>query len=152
MGCSSSGSPAPTDQPSVGGPTTAAAGGVEDYLAAINALCDALLPKIIKVTHGGRIDVPVHQFLATWPAHDRLHKQFDADVAAVAVPPDARGAAARLAAYVRFANRLDAARLTAAHHGEAAWRKEVQAESGAANDPAITKLEAAGFNQSCTSR
>lgn len=152
MGCTSCSSPAPTSEPSVGGPSSAAAGGVADYLDEINGLCDALLPKIIKVTHGGSIDVPVHEFLATWPAHDRLHQQFDADVAAVAVPPAARGAAEKLAAYVRWANRLDAARLKAAHRGEAAWKKEVRAESNVGNDPAITQLVAAGFNESCTSR
>jgi L-ascorbate metabolism protein UlaG (beta-lactamase superfamily) len=104
------------------------------------------------VTHGGSIDVPVREFLATWPAHDRLHKQFDADVAAIPVPASARAKAATLAAYVRFANTLDVARLKAAHRGEPAWRREVQAESDAANDPAIAKLEAVGFNESCTSR
>jgi methyl coenzyme M reductase gamma subunit len=121
-------------------------------LDAVNVLCDKLLPKVVKVTHGGSIDVPARKYLASWPAHDRLLKQFDADLAAVSVPPLAQAKAAAFARYVKFADRLDAARLKAAHRGQAAYAKEVQAESGAADDPAITALTAAGFNESCTAR
>jgi hypothetical protein len=155
-GCSSSGTPSPARSPARGSSnkpvSSAGADPVQAYVDSVNALCDKLLPKIIKVTHGGSIDVPVRTYLASWPAHNRLLDQFDADVAAVPVPPAARTKEATLAAYVRFADRLDAARLKAAHQGEAAYSKEVRAESGAADDPSITALTAAGFNQSCTAR
>jgi ABC-type phosphate transport system substrate-binding protein len=154
-GCSSSSAP-PRASTRPTTTTTAGSGSatepVQPYLDAVNALCDKLLPKVVKVTHGGSIDVPVHEYLATWPAHDRLLAQFDADLAAIRVPPSAKARAAVFAAYVRFADRLDAARLKAAHRGQAAYAKEVQAESGAADDPAITALTAAGFNDSCTAR
>jgi hypothetical protein len=122
------------------------------YLDAVNARCDALLPKIVKVTHGGSIDVPVREYLATWTAHKRLLDGFDAHVAAIPVPAAAQGKAAALTAYVHFADQLDAARLAAAHKGQAAFAKEVRSESGAENDPSIAALTAAGFNDSCTAR
>jgi hypothetical protein len=150
-GCSSSsGSPAAT-APS-GTASTATADPAQGYLDAVNALCDALLPKIVTVTHGGSIDVPARKYLATWPAHKRLLDGFDAHLAAVPVPAAAQGKAATLTAYVRFADRLDAARLTAAHQGQAAYAREVRSESGVENDPTIAALTAAGFNDSCTAR
>jgi hypothetical protein len=122
------------------------------YLDAVNAQCDTLLPEIIKVTHGGSVDVPVRIYLTTWPAHQRLLAGFDAKVAAIPVPPAAKGKAAALTAYVRFADRLDAARLAAAHKGQAAYAKQVRSEAGIESDPRIAALGAAGFNQSCTAR
>jgi hypothetical protein len=124
----------------------------EVYLDAVNAQCDALLPKIIKVTHGGSVDVPVPEYLATWPAHKRLLVRFDTAVAAIPVPAAATAKAAALTEYVRFADQLDAARLAAARTGEAAYAKQVRAEAGVANDPTIAALGAAGFHQSCTAR
>jgi ABC-type phosphate transport system substrate-binding protein len=154
-GCSSSSAPPQASTPPAGH-TSAGSSSVPEpaqpYLDAVNALCDKLLPKIVKVTRGGSIDVPVRKYLASWPAHKRLLAQFDTDLAAVSVPPAARTKAAAFAAYIRFADRLDAARLKAAHRGQAAYAKEVQAESGAADDPTITALTAAGFNESCTAR
>ena len=150
-GCSSSGSSPP--RPVLSGvPSTPAADAAQRYLSAVNTLCDALLPKVIAATHGGSIDVPAREWLATWPAHQRLLHGFDADVAALPVPPGAHREAAALAAYVRFANTVDAARLTAARKGQAAYAKEVKAESGVDYDPAIAALTAAGFNNSCTAR
>jgi len=104
------------------------------------------------VTHGGSIDVPVHEYLVTWPAHKRLLDRFDAHVATIPVPAAAQGKAAALTSYVRFADRLDTARLQAARKGQAAYSKEVRSESGVENDPTITALAAAGFNDSCTAR
>ena len=154
VGCSSSGSSpaAPTRAAPSGAPSTTAADPAQAYLDAVNALCDGLLPKIVTATHGGSLDVPAREFLATWPAHKRLLDGFDAHVATVAVPAAAEGKAAALTAYVRFADRLDAARLAAAHKGQAAFAKEVHSESGVENDPAIAALAAAGFNDSCTAR
>lgn len=150
-GCSSSGSSPAGTAPS-GTASTAAADPVQVYLDAVNALCDALLPKVVAVTHGGSIDVPVGEYLATWPAHKRLLDGFDTQVASIPVPAAAQGEAAALTAYVRFADRLDAARLAAAQKGRAAYAKEVRSESGADNDPTIAALTAAGFNDSCTAR
>jgi len=149
-GCSSSGSSPASTAPS--GTATAAADPAQVYLDAVNALCDALLPKILTVTHGGSIDVPAREYLATWPAHKRLLDGFDAHVAAIAVPAAAQRKAAALTAYVRFADHLDAARLAAARKGQAAYAKEVHSESGVENDPSIAALAAAGFNDSCTAR
>jgi hypothetical protein len=153
-GCSSSGpSPAaPASTAPSGSASTAAADPAQVYLDAVNALCDALLPKIVTVTHGGSIDVPAREYLATWPAHKRLLDGFDAHVATIPVPAAAQGKAAALTAYVRFADQLDAARLAAAQKGQAAYAKEVQSESGVENDPTIAALAAAGFNDSCTAR
>jgi hypothetical protein len=150
-GCSSSG-PSPARTAPSGAASTAAADPAQAYLSAVNALCDALLPKIVTVTHGGSIDVPAREYLATWPAHQRLLDGFDAHVAAIPVTGTARGRAAALTAYVRFADRLDAARLAAAHKGQAAYAKEVRSESGVENDPTIAALAAAGFDDSCTAR
>jgi hypothetical protein len=153
-GCSSSG-PSSASQVNTapsGAASTAAVDPAQVYLDAVNALCDALLPKVVTVTHGGSIDVPVHEYLATWPAHKRLLDGFDAHLATIPVPAAARGKAAVLTSYVRFADRLDAARLAAAQKGQAAYAKEVQSESGVENDPTITALAAGGFNDSCTAR
>jgi hypothetical protein len=155
-GCSSSGpSPARTatsDAAPTAAASTTAADPVQVYIDAANALCDALLPKIITATRGGRIDVPSREYLATWPAHQRLLDRFDAHVATIPVPAAAQGKAAALTAYVRFADQLDAARLAAAQKGQAAYTKEVRSESGVGNDPTIAALAAAGFNDSCTAR
>jgi hypothetical protein len=150
-GCSSSGPPPASTAPS-GAASTAAADPGQVYLDAVNALCDALLPKIVTVTHGGSIDVPAREYLATWPAHKRLLDGFDAHVATIPVPAAAQGKAASLSAYVRFADQLDAARLAAAQKGQAAYAKEVRSESGVESDPTIAALAAAGFNDSCTAR
>ena len=150
-GCSSSG-PSPARTAPSTAASTAAADPAQVYVDAVNALCDALLPKIITVTHGGSIDVPAHEYLATWPAHKRLLDGFDAHVATIPVPATAQGKAAALTAYVRFADRLDAARLAAAKQGQAAYTKEVRSESGVENDPTIAALAAASFNDSCTAR
>jgi hypothetical protein len=149
-GCSSGSSPASTARS--GAASTAAADPSQVYLDAVNALCEALLPKIVTVTHGGSIDVPAREYRATWQAHKRLLDGFDAHVATIPVPAAAQGKAAALTAYVRFADRLDAARLAAAQKGQAAYAKEVRSESGVENDPTIAALAAAGFNDSCTAR
>jgi hypothetical protein len=150
-GCSSPGGSQAGTSPSSTA-SHSAAPSADAYLEAVNALCDALLPKVVTVTHGGSIDVPVHEYLATWPAHKRLLDGFDAHLATVDVPAAAQGKSAALAAYVRFADRFDAARLAAAHKGQNAYAKEVQSESGVENDPTISALAAAGFNESCTAR
>jgi hypothetical protein len=149
--CSSSG-PSPASTVPGGSASTAAADSAQVYLDAVNALCDALLPKIVTVTHGGSVNVPASDYLATWPAHKQLLDGFDAQVATIPVPAAAEGKAAALTAYVRFADRLDATRLAAAHQGQAAYAKEVQSESGVENDPTIAAIAAAGFNNSCTAR
>jgi hypothetical protein len=152
-GCSSSDpSPAAPARTTPSAASTATADSAQAYLDAVNALCDALLPKIVSVTHGGNVDVPVREYLATWPAHKRLLDGFDAHVATVPVSAAASGEAAVLTAYIRFADQLDAARLAAAQKGQAAYAKEVQSESGVENDPRIAALAAAGFNDSCTAR
>lgn len=126
---------------------------VRAYLDAVNKLCDALLPKVIAVTNGGKLDIPLEQFLEQLPAHAKLRSDFDRDLARVPVPPQAADKAAALNAYLVFANELDARRLAAARRGPAAYAKEIQAEvASAASDPTITARTAAGFHDSCNAR
>ena len=116
-------------------------------------MCDTLLPKVIAVTNGGSLDVPLKDFFKQLPAHAKLRSDFDRDLARIPVPPAAQTKASTLGAYVDFANELDAKRLAAAKHGPAAYAKEIHAELGsAAGDPSITARNAAGFHDSCSAR
>jgi hypothetical protein len=126
---------------------------VQKYLDAVNRLCDDLLPKVIAVTNGGSLDIPLKDFLAQLPAHAKLRADFDRQLAAVPVPPQAVEKSRVLAAYIRFANDLDARRLRAARQGQASYDREIQAEmKSAVNDPRIAARTAAGFNDSCNAR
>jgi hypothetical protein len=126
---------------------------VKDYLDAVNKLCDALLPKVIAVTHGGSLDIPLKQFFAQLPAHQKLRDDFDRKLAQVPVPPAAKDKAKALDGYIRFANQLDAKRLAAAKQGRTAYAREIHAEmTSAANDPSIAARNAAGFTESCDAR
>jgi hypothetical protein len=123
------------------------------YLDAVNKLCDALLPKVMAVTNGGSLDIPLQQFLAQLPAHTKLLSDFDRDLARVSVPPQAADKAAALNSYIHFANELDATRLAAAKRGQAAYAKEIHTEqASAASDPTIIARNAAGFHDSCDAR
>jgi hypothetical protein len=153
--CSSSGAPVASSPARATNPARSALpspGPVQNYLGAVNALCDALLSKIVKVTNGGSFDIPLEKFLQQLPEHTMLEHGFDADVAKIPVPAAAKDKAAALSAYVRFADDLDARRLAAAKRGEAAYKKEIAAEADAANDPRVTALSVAGFNKSCDAR
>src|SRR3954468_18600100 len=154
VGCSSgtdsADQPAPT-------PTSSAATQSEDtgkqtYLEAVNALCDALLPKVLKATHGGSIDVPASEWVQTWPAHKALLDGFDADLAKVTVPPSAADDAQVMTAYVAWATGVDERRIEAARQGEQTWRAEVAAEADIENDPPLLALGPAGFADSCQAR
>jgi hypothetical protein len=149
-GCSSSGKPDSTTAP----PTVnAGAVAVQNYLDAVNKLCDELLPKVVAVTDGGSFDIPLKDFFAQLPAHVKLRSDFDRDLALVPVPPEAADKASALDAYIRFANGLDAKRLAAAKAGQASYDKEISAEKKtAASDPTIAARTAAGFHDSCNAR
>ena len=151
-GCSSSGksdTKPRTTSPSVDASQVA----VQSYLDAVNKLCDDLLPKVVAVTNGGSLDIPLKDFLAQLPAHAKLRADFDRELAQVPVPPQAKDQARALNAYIRFANDLDAKRLAAAKQGQASYDKEISAEKQtAASDPTITARTAAGFNESCNAR
>jgi hypothetical protein len=122
------------------------------YLDRVNALCDTLLPKVIRVTHGGSIDVPARQYLRDWPAHRRVLAAFDASLASVPVPAAAAPAARAMRHYVSFADTLDSTRLEAAQRGQRAWRREVAAEADVESAPSIAARNAAGFADSCDAR
>lgn len=124
----------------------------QHYLDAVNALCDKLMPRVVRVTHGGSIDIPARQYLKDWPAHRELLVAFDRSLAAVPVPAVAASAAAAMRNYVTYADSLDNARLKAARQGERAWRAEVAAEKNAAEDSSIAARTAAGFADSCDAR
>ena len=125
---------------------------VQQYLNAVNALCDGLAQKITAL-NGGRFDIPLKDFLAQLPQHTKLGDDFDRRLAAIAVPPAAAAKARALAGYIAFANKLDAARLRAARQGAAAYQREIDAEKkSAASDPSIAALDAAGFSESCNAR
>jgi hypothetical protein len=151
-GCSSSGHPdtkPPTTTPS----TDAGNVAVQTYLEAVNKLCDDLLPKVVAVTNGGSLDIPLKDFFAQLPAHAKLRTDFDLQLARVPVPPEAKSQARALSAYIQFANGLDAKRLAAARQGQASYDKEISAEKQyAATDPTITARTGAGFNESCNAR
>jgi hypothetical protein len=126
---------------------------VQNYLDAVNKLCDELLPKVVAVTNGGSFDIPLKDFFAQLPAHARLRADFDRQLARVPVPAHAEDKARILSAYIRFANQLDAKRLRAARQGRASYEREVHAEKKyAASDPTITARNAAGFSESCNAR
>jgi hypothetical protein len=125
---------------------------VQQYVNAVDALCDGLEQKIIAL-NGGKFDIPLKDFLAQLPQHTKLTGDFDRRLAAIAVPPAAAGKARALAAYIAFASKLDAARLRAARQGPAAYKREIDAEqTSAAGDPSIAARDAAGFSQSCNAR
>jgi hypothetical protein len=125
---------------------------VQQYLNAVNALCDGLEQKITAL-NGGQFDIPLKDFLAQLPQHTKLLDDFDRRLAVIVVPQAAAAKARALAAYIAFANKLDAARLRAARQGAAAYQREIDAEQkSAASDPSIAALGAAGFSQSCTAR
>jgi hypothetical protein len=125
---------------------------VQQYLNAVNTLCDGLAQKITAL-NGGQFDIPLKDFLAQLPQHTKLRDDFDRQLAAIVVPPAAAAKARALTDYIAFANKLDAARLRTARRGAAAYRREIDAEKkSAASDPSIAALDAAGFSESCTAR
>jgi len=89
---------------------------VQQYLNAVNALCDGLAQKITAL-NGGQFDIPLKDFLAQLPQHTKLRDDFDRRLAAIVVPPAAATKARALADYIAFANKLDAARLRASRRG-----------------------------------
>ncbi len=148
--CSAAGHPA------VPGPvpvsSSSSSDAVQQYVNAINALCDGLEQKVIAL-NGGRFDIPLKDFLAQLPQHTKLRDDFDRRLAAIVVPQAAAAKARALAAYIAFANKLDAARLRAARQGTAAYQREIDAEQkSAASDPSIAARDAAGFSESCNAR
>jgi hypothetical protein len=124
---------------------------VQQYLDAVNTLCDGLEQNIIAL-NGGQFDIPLKDFLAQLPQHAKLIGDFDRQLAAIVVPRAAAAQARALAAYIAFADELDAARLRAARQGAAAYQREIDAEKSAASDPSIAARDAAGFSQSCNAR
>jgi hypothetical protein len=148
--CSSTGhsaAPGPVPVPSPGSSEA-----VQQYLSAVNALCDGLAQKITAL-NGGQFDIPLKDFLAQLPQHTKLAGDFDHQLAAITVPPAAAAKAQALATYITFASKLDAARLRAARQGAAAYQREIDAEKkSAASDPSIAAMEAAGFSESCQAR
>jgi hypothetical protein len=148
--CSSAGHPAARGSVPASSPGTSVT--VQQYLHAVNALCDGLERKIVAL-NGGQFDISLKDFLAQLPQHTRLLDDFDRQLAAIVVPQAATAKAQALAAYIAFANKLDAARLRAARQGAAAYQREINAEQQtAARDPSIAARDAAGFSQSCNAR
>ena len=97
--------------------------------------------------------IPRSRSYAEEPAHAKARDQFDAALAQVDVPAAAAHQHAALADYLRFANRIDAARAAAARRGQQAFDAEITHERTVdLTSSVITALEAAGFNESCTAR
>jgi hypothetical protein len=156
-GCSSSTSTSGFSSPLTSAPApgpSATANPTQAYLDQVNALCDALLPKVLAATHGGHdAPYPVHTYYAEEPAHAKARDGFDAQLAKVVVPSEAAAQHTALANYVRFANRIDAARATAARKGQRAFDAEITHERTVdLNSPVISALESAGFTDSCVAR
>ena len=149
-GCSSAGPSAVPGPVSVS--SSSSSGAVQRYVSAVDALCDGLEQKIVAL-NGGQFDIPLKDFLAQLPQHTKLRDDFDRQLAAIVVPQAAAAKARALAAYIAFANKIDAARLRAARQGAAAYQREIDAEQqSAASDPSIAARDAAGFSQSCNAR
>lgn len=148
--CSSTGHPA-APGPAPVSSSSSSGDAVQQYLNAVNALCDGLEQKVTAL-NGGKFDIPLKDFLAQLPQHTKLREDFDRQLAAIVVPPGAAVQARALAAYIAFADKLDAARLRAARQGAAAYQREINAEKSAASDPSIAARDAAGFSQSCNAR
>ena len=144
-----------TEHSAVPGPvpvsSSSSSDAVQRYLNAVNGLCDRLEQKI-NALNGGQFDIPLKDFLAQLPQHTKLRDDFDRQLAAIVVPPAAAAKARALAAYIAFANKLDAARQRAARQGAAAYQREIDAEKSAPADPSIAARDAAGFSQSCNAR
>ena len=150
--CSSTGHPAVPGPAPVSSSGSSSTDPVQQYLTAVNALCDGLEQKIVAL-NGGQFDIPLQDFLAQLPQHTKLISDFDRQLAAIVVPQAAAAKAQAFATYVVFASKLDAARLRAARQGAAAYQHEIDAEKkSAASDPSIAALTAAGFSQSCQAR
>jgi hypothetical protein len=154
-GCTSSAShPAATSPQPFSQVVTTSTDSVQHYLDQVNALCDALLPKVLAATHGGHDGpYPVRVYFAEEPAHAKARREFDVALAKVAVPAGAETQHAALNDYLRFANRIDAARAGAARKGQHAFDKEIEHERTVdLNSPIIAARDAAGFADSCTAR
>src|SRR5262249_48359120 len=106
--CSSPQHSAPPGPVPVSSSSSSAA--VQRYLNAVNGLCDGLEQKIMAL-NGGQFDIPLKDFLAQLPRHNKLRDDFDRQLAAIVVPQAAGAKARVLADYIAFANKLDAARL-----------------------------------------
>jgi hypothetical protein len=145
--------PVPVSSPSSSSSSSSSSSdAVQQYLNAVDALCDGLAQKITAL-NGGQFDIPLKDFLAQLPQHTKLTDDFDRQLAAIAVPQAAAAKAQALTTYIAFAKKLDAARLQAARKGAAAYQREIDAEKkSAASDPSIASIEAAGFSQSCQAR
>jgi len=156
VGCSSGSDsdaqPEPQAPPSTSTAAPVVASGRQAYLDAVNALCDALLPKVVDATDGGSTDVPAAKWVATWPAHKALLDGFDKDLAKVVVPPAAKDSAEVMAKYVAWATGVDDRRIAAAKKGEKAWQAELTAEVGIEGSPQLKALGPAGFSDSCQAR
>jgi hypothetical protein len=124
------------------------------YVAAVNALCDDLLPKVMAAIDGGHPSTyPISQFMAELPAHSKLERGFDQALARIPVPADAKPQSAALQAYIAYANTIDARRLAAAKTSQAAFDREIRAENEQFPTSAVNaKRAAAGFNDSCNAR
>jgi hypothetical protein len=150
--CSSTKHPAVPGPAPVSSSSSSSSDAGQQYLTAVNALCDGLEQKI-NALNGGQFDIPLKDFLAQLPQHTKLADDFDHQLAAITVPPAAAAKAQALATYITFASKLDAARLRAARQGAAAYQREIDAEKkSAAGDPSIPAMEAAGFSESCQAR
>jgi hypothetical protein len=151
-GCGNPGGTAPSAAPASAAPSSADPG--QAYVSSVNELCDALLPKVLAVMHGGHSGTyPVRTFFAELPAHRRLLAQFDRDLARIPVPAAAGPAHRALTDYIAYANRIDAVRLQAADQGQAAFDALIRRQNATAfDDPTIAARSAAGFTDSCNAR
>lgn len=156
-GCSSSGGGSPTSPataPRTTVSSTAASATAIGYVAAVNALCQDLLPKILEVTNNGDpAGFTVAQYKQHLAAHTALERDFDRKFAALPVPSGARNANAAMRAYIAYANRIDARRLAAADRGQRAFVTEVHSEGPQYLSSSVKAArDAAGFDAACDAR
>jgi hypothetical protein len=148
--------PRTTGAPSgLSSPASASPGGTAaSYVAAVNALCQELLPKILLVTNNGNpAGFTIAQFKAHVAAHAALERDFDQHFQALPVPRQARAANAAMRAYIAYANQLDARRLAAANRGQNAFLTEIHAEDAEYPTSPVKKArDEAGFDTACDAR
>lgn len=134
-------------------PSAAATGEGQQYVDSINAICAAHLPRVLAATGGGHQGYyPIATFKAEAPKLKALAADFDAKVAAVAVPEGAKDAAATLNDYLQESATMEARLAAAAATGDQAKFDEAYDANLAPFGTVSARMRAAGFSRDCNSR
>ncbi len=148
------GSAARTSAPAAPGARAATSsptpGGRESYVAQVGALCTTLQSQETAIVASFPPHFPVAVFLVDttkmWPLLDA----FDAKVAALAVSPADKAAAAAFASYVKESAASRRLRVAAAQRGQTDYDAEYDRQVKLyANDPVLDAIDNLGFSNAC---